>query len=268
MKYLLLTAVILIMTAAVTCTSPPLPDSKIIMFEKPMESPWLVDTGDAAPIHEEIDVEPPADETTVDVDDPNDLEVTKEQMITEIIEVWDMFLDDANCGPDDNRRSMFPIYAEELADAIIMYQNKPTDIGGQLPEERDIHILMAVIVTKESSIRHDVVGEAPRFEVGLMQIHGVALAGYNPDIVQHNSRLGLLLGVRWFAAHMDACKIKKIPGDTVEWRTDDLVGPLSVYAGGHKAVKKNGTCYHYRVARERVNLTKLYLTRIDAASNT
>jgi len=258
MKYLLLITMLFIAVATFTCTSPPLSMdiNKTLVTQNTENKLWLQESKDIKAIHEEIDIEL--------VKAP---EIDRTQMIEDIIQVWEMFLDDAECKQRDPRRMNFSVFAEELADAIIMYQNNPTDIGGQLPKDRNIHILMAVIVTKESSIVHNAVGAAPRFEVGLMQIHGVALAGYNPDLVQHSSRLGLLLGVRWFAAQMDDCKIHRIPGDNQEWRVDDLVGPMSVYAGGSKAIKKNGTCFRYKVARERVNLTKLYLTRIIAASN-
>jgi hypothetical protein len=259
MKYLLLTIVIFITITILTCTSPPLPDTKV------QAEPWLVDAGNTTQIHEEIDEEPPWDAGAKE-QDINET-ISREQMVNEIIATWTMFLDDARCGPNDSRWKMLPVYAEELADIIIMYQNQPTDIGGQLPKERAIHILMAVNVTKESSIYPHIVGSEPRNEVGLMQTHGVALAGYNPAIVQRNSRLGLLLGVRWYASRIDKCKVHRIPGDNKAWRLEDMIGPQTIYQAGSKAQRKDGTCQSYKEARERVDLTKLYLTRIIAANN-
>ena len=245
MKYLLLTTVTLVALILLAFTNPSLsePIRKITVQEEPL-------------IHEEIDIE------------PNDRdEITKAEMITDIIKVWDMFLEDAGCGPKDYRRERFPKYANELADAIIYYQNNETKNGVVLPKKRDIHILLAVTVTKESSIDHTVIGAAPRFEVGLLQIHGIALSGYSREEVKNNSRLGILLGVKWFASHLNSCREYNPDLDkTEDWVIDLLVGPMSVYQGGSKAIKKNGFCKKYSVARKRINLTKSYVTRIDSTT--
>jgi len=234
MKYLLLAIVLFITTPLFTCINTPILNSK---------------KTETKLIYKEIITQPTA----------------KEKMITDIIAVWTMFLDDAKCNKKDPRRKDFPIFAEELADAIIMYQDNPTDIGGQLPKEREISILLAVNVTKESSLYSNLVGADPRNEVGLMQVHGVALAGYNPKLVQENSRLGLLLGVRWFASRMNKCKTNRVSGDNVSFRIEDIIGPQTLYQAGGKALK-NGKCQKYGVARKRINLTKLYISRIDTAT--
>jgi hypothetical protein len=261
MKYPLLTAVSCILYLALfvtTCTSPPLPkqDSNEL-FEKPMANPWTDSNEDTDRVHEEKNTEP---EIVAEESAKNQaISKYKDRMILDITAVWEMFLDDANIGPNDSRWQMIPIHAKELADAIITYQNEPTDIGGRLPKHRTTHILMAVMVTKESSLRHKAKGGLG--EVGLMQIHGRALAGYNPNVVRHNSRLGVTLGVRWFAAQMDKCKGYEKPREN--WRTNDWIQPLSLYAGGPNAIsKKTGHCKRFRIAKERINLTKLYLTRI------
>ena len=255
MKLQLLTMIPFILSMTLmTCTTSPMPEGQGVQnINQLMTSPWMVPE-DAGLIHEEIDVEPEV------------IEITYEEMTEDIIAVWTLFLEDENIKETDSRWNNLAQYAEELADAIMMYQDAPTDIGGQLPMHRTTHVLMAVMVTKESSIKHKVVGTS-RGEVGLMQIHGKGpLAGYDSKTVQANSRLGLLLGVRWFASRLPKCPMHRITGDSEGWRPGDWIKPLSVYAGGHRAINpKTKKCYSFKIAHERVDLTKLYITRINAA---
>lgn len=186
-------------------------------------------------------------------------------MVQEIIQVWTMFFDDEAASINDPRRNTFEEYAEYLADAITMYENQPTDIGGQLPKDgQDTHLLLATMITKESSVTSDVIGKMG--EVGLLQIHGQALAGYNAEVVRNNPKLGVLLGVRWFAYQTSACKPHRIATDDEAWRLEDWLGPLSAYAGGPNAInRKTGGCYTFQLAVNRVNLTKLYRSRINGS---
>jgi len=187
----------------------------------------------------------------------------RDVMIDEITMVWEMFFEDGGASATDPRRLRFHEFAGYLADAVLMYQRNPTEIGGQLPVHKNVHILLAVKITKESSVTHDVVG--PQSEVGLLQIHGVALAGYDPEIVKHNPKLGLMLGVRWLASRVPKCPLRRIKGDDRGWDDYDWLGPLSVYAGGGKAISaRTGKCYAFDIAKERVDLTRLYRMRIDA----
>jgi hypothetical protein len=191
----------------------------------------------------------------------------KDIMTSEIVQVWTMFYEDEMAPADDPRRQYFEEYAGYLADYILMYEQIPTDIGGQLPVSNDTHILLATLITKESSVTADVVGPAPRFEVGLMQLHGVALAGYDPEVVRNNPKVGVMLGVRWFAYQTSLCKPTRIPSDNDGWRLEDWIGPISAYAGGPNAInKRTGKCYSFGLAKDRVALTRLYKTRLISGS--
>ena len=263
MKLKLLTIVLFIVSMiSTTCTFPPMPENfEVQNINQSTERPWMTEEK-VSLIHEEIDIEPVEYTERIIVNK----HTTKERMIYDIINVWIMYLNDANISGKDSRWGVLYLYADTLTDAIIMYQNEDTDIGGRLPKDRSTHILMAMMVTKESGLRADAVGSFPRFEVGLMQCHGKALAGYEPKVVRNNYKLGLLLGVRWFASRLPLCPVYRIPGDEVIWRTADWIKPLSVYAGGHRAIsKRTGKCYSFSIARERIALTELYITRIDAA---
>jgi len=185
-------------------------------------------------------------------------------MISEVVMLWTMFFDDEDAPQADPRRDRFQEFAEYLVDTVIMYQDSPTDIGGQLPKQRNVHLLIAQVVTKESSVTPDVVG--PQGEVGLMQImptNKIALAGYLPETVQHNPRLGLILGIRWLAHMVSECPQNDI--FEVGWDDYNWLGPLSVYAGGQKAKRKNGTCMSFDIARDRIAMTLFYRSRIDHA---
>jgi len=188
-------------------------------------------------------------------------------MIAEVEMLWNMYYDDDNAKATDPRRDSFEEFAGYLADAVIMYQNEPTDIGGQLPGHKNDHLVVARMVAGESSVTPDAVndGENGHGEVCLMQLWGNALAGYSPDKVLHNPRLCLLLGTRWIASQIPKCKQQGagIFGDEFEWEDSDWTGPLSVYAGGPKAIKKNGTCSNFTKMRERVDSVRMFRTRID-----
>lgn len=194
--------------------------------------------------------------------DPN------EEMISEIIEVWELFFKDANVGRKDPRRKRFHEFASYLAQAIRIYQNQEITINGRkarLPKDKNIHILLAVLITKESSVKYDVVGTSPRFEVGLMQVWGVALNGYDKETVKQNPELGILLGVRWIAYMTSLCKPYRVGQDKEEWRTTDWLGPLTMYGAKPSKVwidKKKKTCRIFPFARKRIKLTLFYRKRI------
>jgi hypothetical protein len=184
-------------------------------------------------------------------------EKKKERMIAEVVMLWEMFLDDDNASPSDPRRVNFEEYAEYLVDAVRLFQDNPTSIGGQLPKSENIHYLIAQMITKESSVTPGVVGT--RGEVCLMQLHGKALAGFTPDQVRRNPRLCLILGVRWLAAQIPTC----YPDGAPEYfMHEDWLGPLSVYAGGQNAIRKDGSCKRFGVAHDRVNKMMIYENRI------
>lgn len=242
MKYVLLT--IGLFAIFFMCTSPPLEQTKPI-------KPWLVETKTEI-IHEEIDQEP---------EEIN----PKDQKIEEVVSIWRMFFDDQGASPDDDRRKYFYIYAKDLIDVLEVYQDPDNDSRAWLPKHKSTHSLLATMITLESSVTYNVVGRSNK-ERGLLQVHGRALAGYKPKQVQNSPRLGLLLGVRWLASLMSECPetIEKL--ESGNWETEDWLKPLSVYTSGPNA-KKYGRCKELSTARRRVNLTKLYMTRLKAASN-
>jgi hypothetical protein len=181
-----------------------------------------------------------------------------EEMVSEVVSLWEMFFDDDNAPPRDWRRRNFQKYAEYLVQAVLMYQEVPTDIGGKLPKDRNTHLVAAQIVTMESSMRPGVVGV--RGEVGLMQVmpRGPAMAGYSTSRVKKTPEIGIRLGVRWLAYSVGKCV-----GDVDEWSDDDWLGPLSFYSGGSRAVRKNGTCCVFGIAKRRLEDVLNYRKRID-----
>lgn len=193
-----------------------------------------------------------------DVAIPVEQRLSREVMAREVVDLWTMWFDDERAPANDPRRERFEEHALDLADAVIMYQDEPTDIGGQLPGGRDDHLVVAYMVARESSVTYDVVGAMG--EVGLGQLHGVALAGYAPEVVQHNPRLGLLLMVRWLASQLPKCPSPDLYD--MAWSTDDWVAPLSLYAGGHRAIKADGTCARFSSMQERITQVLIYRARI------
>ena len=195
-------------------------------------------------------------------EDIPEYEQDPDRMVWEVVNLWEMFFDDDDAPAGDPRRDRFEEFAGYLVDAVLMYQNEPTDLGGQLPKHRNVHLLIAERVTRESSVTHNVVG--PGGEVGLLQLMpgGPAMAGYSPEKVKNNPKLGLLLGTRWLAAQIPECKDD---GNLYEfgWDDWDWLGPLSVYMGGDKAKRKNGTCAGFKAAKTSIRKTILYRTRID-----
>ena len=205
------------------------------------------------------------DTDIIDTDTVPDEEITQEEMVADIIGVWEIFFRDANVRQSDWRRDHFQEHAKSMAKWITYYQNNPADIGGQLPKHGSTHMLAAVIVTKESSVDHMAIGPAPRFEAGLFQVWDVAAAGYSKDEIRRNPELGIMLGIRWMAHSTSQCKKTRIPVDTVEWRTSDWLGPMTAYGSKPKKFRrKNGTCKVFGFAKDRINLVRIYMDRVDA----
>lgn len=187
-------------------------------------------------------------------------EVSKERMVQEVVTLWSVFFDDDNASETDPRRAHFWEYAEYLVNAVLMYQETKTDIGGKLPKHQNTHLLLANMVTKESSVTPNVEGK--RGEVGLIQIHGPGpMIAHNKRQVKENPKLGILLGARWLASRIPQCFPDGLPD---EWNDEDWLGPLSVYAGGGKAYdKRKKRCKILGVAKKRVRKMKYYRTRVD-----
>jgi hypothetical protein len=193
--------------------------------------------------------------------DVPEYEVSRARKVQEVVSLWELFFEDEGASRHDPRRNNFHEYAEYLVEAVEMYTENPTDIDGQLPKHRNVHVLLAYMVTRESSVTAD--AEGPLGEVGLLQIHGLALAGYSKEKVKNNPKLGLLLGVRWLASRLPKCpKSKDLFG--VGWDDWDWVRPLSLYAGGFRARnKRTGQCKEFDVAKQRVEGALFYRTRVD-----
>lgn len=183
---------------------------------------------------------------------------TSEEKENEVVELWEMFFDDDHAPRYDRRRRDFKNFARFLVKAVDKYQGSPADIGGQLPVDRNTHLVAAQIITRESSITVNVVGR--RGEVGLMQVmpRGPAIAGYNPKEVRKDPELGIRLGVRWLAHSVGQCQ-----KDIDNWEDKDWLGPLSFYSSGPQAIRKNGRCKIFKFAQERLRKTLLYRKRID-----
>jgi len=195
----------------------------------------------------------------IDAGDIPQSETSRERMVREVVTVWELFFEDDKASATDPRRERFDEFAEYLVDAVLMYQENPTDIGGQLPTESKAHLLLATMVTGESSVTFDVVGRYfEKNEVGLLQTHGKALGGHKRAKVRKNPKLGLMLGVRWLAAQIPKCFPDGMPDS---WDDENWVGPLSLYAGGPKAFKA-GKCLKFKVAKSRIAMMKQYETRI------
>ncbi len=194
--------------------------------------------------------------------DPTDIpeyEISRERMVREVVALWDAFFDLDNASENDFRRDTFELYAEYLADMVITFQNKPTDIGGQLPKHPHTHLLLATMVTLESSVTTDVVGG--KREGGLLQVHGKAQAGIDLAEIRRRPRLGIFLGVRWLAAQIPKCHPEGVKDG--DWTDEHWLGPLSLYAAGPRGYRKDGTCKRLGVSKKRIAKTRMYAALVS-----
>lgn len=190
---------------------------------------------------------------------PPEDRLSRDVMVREVTSLWNLWFDDERAPQADPRRATFDQYAGDVADAVVFYQDHPTDIGGQLPGTSADHLIVAYMLARESSVTPDLVGALG--EVGMGQLHGTSLAGYDPETVRHNARLGIQLMVRWLASCIPGCPRRVEPYD-LGWTLEDWIGPLSLYAGGGNARKKDGTCAKFKNMRDRVATVRLYADRI------
>lgn len=187
--------------------------------------------------------------------------VDRETMIREIVALWSLWMDDDGAPAGDARRAMLPRYAGYLADAVRLYQDHETDIGGRLPQDPDTHLVLAVMLAKESSLRPTVVGKK-RAEIGLGQMHGVSIRPYSRATVRGNPPLQVLLHARWIAYSRHVCGLDD--GDA-DWSDRDWGRTLSMYAGGDKhTLRPDGTCRIFTPMADRVAAVRLYRPRIAA----
>ena len=197
----------------------------------------------------------------ISADDIPESEIKREQRISEVVMLWEMFFDDDSAPPSDPRRHRFEEFAGYVVDVVRMYEERQTDIGGQLPKGFKTHLIIATMISRESSVTFEVIGRCGnKREVGLLQLHGKSLAGFTREQVARNPKLGIILGVRWLAVQIKTC----FPNGAPELFTyEDWLGPLSVYAGGQNAIRKDGSCKRFSVAHDRVDRMILYESRIN-----
>jgi hypothetical protein len=191
----------------------------------------------------------------------NSTTITHNQMVDDIVNVWTIWLDENGAPPADKRRKNLSKYANELADAIEVYQSDNSDVDSQLPKERTTHILLATMVTLESSINPTKVGKK-RNEVGMLQIHGGGLAGYSRNEVKRSSALGLMLGVRWLALMVRDARPSLDKIRTGKWKTRDWLLPLSLYASGPEALDDKGNIVVVWPAKRRLGRAQMYMARL------
>lgn len=188
-------------------------------------------------------------------------EVDKETAIQEVVDYWNWKFDSVGARKTDWRRLDFAKHAESLVHAIRFFQNPNNKVYLErhnrrliLPNGRYLHILFAHLIYKESSVNPNVIGKTWRKEVGLMQLHGVALAGHTKKEVRNNPDLGVWLGVRWLAIEYTDCKLPD------NYSIDHWRGPLALYGSTPKKVKKNGVCStRFNFANKRVRSVKNYI---------
>lgn len=196
------------------------------------------------------------------IENQPEFEVSWAQMVRETVKLWELFFDADGAPMNDPRRDTFEHYAEYLADTVIAYQNRETDIGGRLPKHENTHLMIASLITKESSVDPSVIGRS-HGEVGFLQLHGKALGGIKPEVVRQKPKLGIYLGVRWLAAQIPKCFPEGVEDN--KWRDEDWLGPLSVYGGGEqKAIRKDGTCKVFKVSKKKLKKMQMYRSWIDA----
>lgn len=185
----------------------------------------------------------------------------REKMEDEVIDLWTMYLEDRDTSSKDSRWTDMHGLASSLVRYVRKYQTEGVMHMKEkvyLPEHENVHLLIATMVTFESALWPEVVGSMG--EVGLLQVHGVALNGFKPEDVKRNPDLGLKLGIRWLTKQIPYCNVPR--GD--QWTDDDWLGPLSIYGGGVNRAKKNGKCLNFKVSKRRIEYTKLYRDRINS----
>jgi soluble lytic murein transglycosylase-like protein len=173
----------------------------------------------------------------------------------EVLDVWKMYFHDWGIEyPKRKRSRSYREYAKWIVKWVNYYETFEGAFGGRLPMFEDNHILVAVIIQKETGIDHTRRGRLG--EVGLMQVWGEAQQGYPSKQILENPEIGIILGIQWLAYTTTLCKN---PGT---WTARTWLKPLTQYIAGPKASVK-GKCKIFGVARRRVNKVVKYRRRID-----
>lgn len=243
------------------CSQPPKENQKTII--KPMTVESYNDTeSPETDKKENVDWDQYLKKENAKNESDEELKYPKEIMAKEIVYIWEMFFNDQGASPTDPRREMFQYYAEEIAESIEYFKLNEADIGGKLPDHRSTHLMIAEMITRESSVNPHVVGKKKK-EVSMFQMHGEALGGYPRQFVRKETGLAALLGVRWIAHHISLCSnVNSLDN----WTNEDWVRPISAYGAGIAKTyknKKRKTCKKFTFAKRRVKRMKSYALRID-----
>jgi hypothetical protein len=189
--------------------------------------------------------------------------VSDETAINDIVTTWTNRFNEAGASKDDSRRNNFYMYAKAIVEVLRYYQNPEFKDLRQysMPDTRYTHILIAEMIYRETSVDHTVMAKSSRKEVGLIQVHGIALKGHTRAEVRRDYKLGIYLGIDWLAHMISECNMEA--DDIVNPK--DWLGPLCVYGAGAKRAIKNGHCItSMKFAKERVNKSRELMLRILA----
>ena len=185
------------------------------------------------------------------------IELAEDYKIKEVLQTWKLYFKKWGIDkPKPKRTKDYTSYAIAVKKWTEYYESNEGIFGGKLPKWDKNHILVAVIIYKETGIRSDQIGDLG--EVGLMQVWGSALTEnkttnrkeykQQKQKVIKNPELGIRLGTQWLAHTTTLCKTPE------KWNDWSWLKPLTQYGAGPKA-KVNGKCQVYSFARKRVRRT-------------
>ncbi len=138
------------------------------------------------------------------------------------------------------------------------YEQYEGSFGGRLLPYKDNHILVAVIIYRETGIQPNIIGRSHK-EVGLMQVHGIPLDGFKRKEVINNPELGVHLGIQWLAYCTTRCNHgRRKPND---WHY-----ALTQYGASPQAAGSGRNCKILGYARIRIRLAKKSRTKMNATS--
>jgi hypothetical protein len=161
-------------------------------------------------------------------------------------------------------------YATYLVNSIKKYQienvvyNEWNHKTTQLPENANVHLLLASIAIHESNIDNRSIGKLK--EIGILQCHPqwclirlplLSKLPYRKRIekAKQEPKLNIEAAVKHFTIMYGIC-------NTIIKKSDDWLGSVSLYVAGSKAYKNN-KCITNNPAQRRVNSMKTYLKNIE-----
>ena len=177
-------------------------------------------------------------------------QLSTETMIDEIIISWNMSYDDQGIRYDHPLRTNFFKYA-----VCIVSHLKATN----LYKYKDIHLIVAAMVMKESAVHPGVRGKR-RNEVGLLQVHRTAQTGHTKKEISKDYDLGLYLGMRWLSKQIKYCRC--FNGKHKD-HFDKWLGVMTVYMAGVSKGRDGRKCKVFYGAKNRIRLARKYRKFID-----